>query len=312
MTTKILVTGANGFIGRHVLSSLINSEMKAELHAVRSPFGTYPENNINNCTWHTVDLTDSASVQSVMDRVKPTHLIHSAWITTHGVYWHSEENKLWLEASISLLDGFIRNGGHRFIQIGTCAEYDWSEGKLIEGITPETPATLYGHCKLAFHTALLDRIKRNLVSAATGRVFFAYGPYENPSRLVPSACRALIERKHTDFDCGSLWRDYMHVGDLANAIVCLTASTLNGAVNLGTGEPIRLSTILEHLGKISGNPEFLHLRDQPAISTNPPILIADTRRIRSTGWLPSIDLYDGLTDTYRWWNSKIDTNTRSN
>ena len=309
MNARVLVTGANGFIGRHVINAYLNSGTKAEIHAVRSPYGHLVSQSSTKCIWHTIDLLDSDAVNSLLFAIKPTHIIHAAWITTHGVYWTSEENKRWLEASIGLLDAFIRIGGRRFVQLGTCAEYDWSEGKLIEGITPEKPATYYGQCKLAFHQALLERIKQNMISAANGRVFFAYGPYENPSRLVPSVCRALIEEKRADFDCGSLWRDYMHVADLATAIVCLAASNLNGAVNLGTGEPIRLSTMLEQLGKISKRPELLHLRDQPAKSTNPPILIADTRRIRSIGWMPSIDIGDGLFDTYRWWHSRHCSNT---
>ena len=256
MNARVLVTGANGFIGRHVINAYLNSGTKAEIHAVRSPYGHLVSQSSNKCIWHTVDLLDSDAVNSLLFAIKPTHIIHAAWITTHGVYWTSEENKRWLEASIGLLDAFIRFGGRRFVQLGTCAEYDWSEGKLIEGITPEKPITYYGQCKLAFHQALLERIKQNMISAANGRVFFAYGPYENPSRLVPAVCRALIEEKRAVFDCGSLWRDYMHVADLATAIVCLAASNLNGAVNLGTGEPIRLSTMLEQLGKISERPDY--------------------------------------------------------
>lgn len=303
MKTRILVTGANGYIGKHVLSALLTSRTTAELHAIRSPFGKLIPETSENCNWHTVDLLDNAAVETILEIIRPTHIIHAAWVTTHGVYWDSDENYLWLEASVGLLDGFIRHGGHRFIQIGTCAEYDWSEGKLIEGITPEKPSTLYGRCKLAFHNVLLDRIKQGLVSAANGRVFFTYGPFENPARFVPSACSALLENKKIEFNCGSLWRDYMHVADLATSIVCLAGSNLNGAVNLGSGEPIRLSAMLEELGRISQRPDLLVFREQPENGTNPPILIADTRRIRGVGWMPTIDLHDGLSATYRWWQS---------
>lgn len=304
MKTKILVTGANGYIGRHVLSALITSNSAAELHAIRSPFGKLIPESIENCNWHTVDLLDTASVHSILKIIRPTHVIHAAWVTTHGIYWNSDENHLWLNASIGLLDEFIRNGGHRFIQIGTCAEYDWSAERLIEGFTLEKPSSLYGQCKLAFHNALLDRIEQGLVSAANGRVFFTYGPFENPARLVPSACRALIDGRRVEFDCGSLLRDYMHIVDLATSIVCLTKSTLNGAVNLGSGEPIRLFSMLEELGSISQRPDLLVLKNQqPESGTNPPTLIADTRRIRGIGWMPTIDLRDGLTATYRWWQS---------
>ena len=303
MKTRILVTGANGYIGKHVLSALLTSRTTAELHAIRSPFGKFITETSENCNWHTVDLLDNAAVETILEIIRPTHIIHAAWVTTHGVYWDSDENYLWLEASVGLLDGFIRHGGHRFIQIGTCAEYDWSEGKAIEGITPEKPSTLFGRCKLAFHNVLLDRIKQGLVSAANGRVFFTYGPFENPARLVPSACRALLENKKIEFNCGSLWRDYMHVADLATSIVCLAGSNLNGAVNLGSGEPIRLSAMLEELGRISQRPDLLAFREQTENGTNPPILIADTRRIRGVGWMPTIDLHDGLSATYRWWQS---------
>ena len=305
MKMRILVTGANGFIGRHVIAACHNSDIKAEIHAIRSPFGVPTDRASDKSIWHTIDLLDLDAVNRVLESVRPTHIIHAAWITTHGVYWTSAENKLWLEASIGLLDGFIRNGGYRFVQIGTCAEYEWSDGKLIEGITPEIPTSLYGQSKLAFHHVLLDRIKKNKVSAANGRVFYAYGPYENPSRLVPSACRALIAGNRIEFGCGSLWRDYMHVADLGTAIICLARSTMNGAVNLGTGEPVRLSMILELLGKISERPELLVLKEYSQDDSTPPILIADSRRIRSIGWTPSIDIIEGLTATYHWWKMQL-------
>lgn len=300
---RILVTGANGFLGRHVVSALINGKTEKEIHAVRSPYGADPRNLLGRYFWHTADLLDSSSTKLLLERVRPTHIIHLAWITTHGVYWNSAENYLWLEASIRLLDEFIRLGGQRFIQIGTCAEYDWSESTLIEGISPEQPSTLYGRCKLAFHHELLNRNEMGLISTANGRVFFAYGPFENPARLVPSACRAIIENKKIEFNNCSIWRDYMHVADLATSIVCLTDSTLNGSVNLASGEPIRLSAMLEELVCISQRGDLFVYKEQPENGNSPPILIADTRRIRSIGWTPSISLYEGLSNTYHWWQS---------
>ena len=140
---RVLVTGPNGFIGRHCLPFLLESGY--ELHGIVPQDGL--QLDLPNIQWHVVDLLNYAHIRSLMKKIKPSHLLHFAWYAKPGEYWTSTENLRWLQASLELLQAFKFYGGWRVLMAGTCAEYDWRYGYCAENITPLKPASLYGVCK---------------------------------------------------------------------------------------------------------------------------------------------------------------------
>ena len=110
--------------------------------------------------------------------------------------------------------------------------------------------------------------------------------------------------KAVDFGPLDLWRDYLHIDDLAKAITMLFESPLQGIVNLGSGEPIRQSTLIETLAALSSRHDLFNIGARPANVQEPPILFADTKIIRSLGWRPEIAREDGLVATLRWWRGQ--------
>jgi len=301
---RILVTGASGFIGRHLLGSLQATGNWPEIHAVCHS-AEWPRGQNGSVVWHAADLLHPPSLDGLIAQVKPTHLIHAAWVTDHGVFWTHPDNTCWYDASLTLADAFSRHGGRRFVNLGSVAEYDWRDGRMIEGKTREEPATPYGQAKLAFHRELTARAQKAGYSAATGRIFFTYGAHEKPGRFVPSACRALITGEPEAFGSGSQWRDFLHVTDLARAIEYLTRSPLEGAVNLGSGSPMRLSDMLYVLENLSTAKGVLLKGARPDAPDDPPILFADTKRLAEIGWQPIVSLEDGLSAALDWWRSYL-------
>lgn len=300
---RVLITGARGFIGRSVLRRLETCAHVAEIHAVRSSDAVPIQDTIRTI-WHTVDLLKPGAARAVCAAVRPTHILHAAWITTHNIYWESPENLEWLAASCDLLRAFESVGGQRFVQIGTAAEYDWSFGCMVEGITPERPNTLYGSAKKSFHDILQAASSKLNISAATGRVFFGYGPFENAGRLIPYACHRLSQGAPAEFSSGQAWRDFLYIEDLARAAEALLYSSVQGPVNLASGEPVRLATIIELLGAISGRPDLVRIGARPDRDGDPRMVLGDPTRIKSTGWQPTYSLREGLTLTYDWWKSQ--------
>lgn len=300
---RVLITGARGFIGRHVRELLESDPRVAETHAVRSSPGQ-AEASEAQTVWHTVDLTAAEAAHSLVETVRPTHIVNAAWVTKHSDYWESEDNIRWLAASCDLLHAFQMIGGERFVQIGTAAEYDWSYGCMVEGVTPERPTTLYGAAKKSFHDTLQMAALKSGFSAATGRIFFGYGAHENPARIIPYACQQIARGEAADFSSGSAWRDFLHVEDLAAAVVALLFSPLQGAVNLASGIPVQLAEIVTRLGEIAQRPDLIRLGVRPDRPGDPPMLVADVSRIVSTGWKPKRNLAGGLSHTYRWWRGR--------
>ena len=123
---KVLVTGANGFIGRQAIASLEGES--SEVHAVSSG----PVATVSKVAWHTADLLDLDQCSRLIEAVRPTHLLHLAWNAVPGVYWTTLDNLRWVQSSLQLLQAFIACGGERVIMSGTCAEYDWSHPLFIE------------------------------------------------------------------------------------------------------------------------------------------------------------------------------------
>ena len=303
-TPRILVTGGAGFVGRHLLTALKADGRWGEIHATHRPTSG-PISSIDGVYWHEADLLDEAVPDALIDHIKPSQIIHTAWVTDHGTFWNDPANTRWIDASLKLANAFIRKGGKRFVNLGSVAEYEWQNGRMIEGITPEQPATPYGAAKLAFHRALMEQGKRGNVSTATARVFFVYGPFEKPERLVPTACSAIIKGQPAAFGSLSQWRDFLHVTDLARGIVALTGSHLEGAVNIGSGGPIRLSLLLDMLEKLGGRSDVFQRGARKDPENDPPILFADGAKLAQTGWLPLVGYEEGLASALDHWRYRL-------
>lgn len=299
---RLLITGARGFIGRHCLMPAVDSGF--EVHALASSSQIPYDLGQADIKWHIANLLEGNAAQQVLGQIRPTHLLHTAWVTAHDTYWTSPENFRWLAAGTRLVEAFAANGGRRFVSVGSCAEYDWSYGYLSEGLSGENPSTLYGATKLAHHLMLQAAGRQLGFSTATGRIFFAYGPHENPKRIIPSACRQLRSGDEVQCSSGQFWRDFMHVSDVARGLVVLLNNDLEGACNICSGTPSLLADVVRTLGRISGNPDGIRFGSLPNRAGDPPMLVGDNALLRSIGWSQELSLEEGLHRTFMWWKER--------
>jgi nucleoside-diphosphate-sugar epimerase len=315
---RVLVTGATGFIGRNSVVPLLRrgyevhavtskgekqvSEEVGERQKAKGESPTPKTKNQNPVFWHQVDLLKADSLAALLAEVQPTHLLHFAWYAVPKEYWISLENFRWVRASLELLQAFVDNGGERAVFAGTCAEYDWNYGYCREGITPLNPATTYGRCKSAL-CALTDTFaKQTGLSASWGRIFFLYGPHEHPSRLVASVARSLCLGETARTSHGRQIRDFLHVEDVAEAFVALLESDVSGAVNIASGQPVALHEVITQIAALLGRPQLLDIGAITTSPNDPPLLVADTRRLaEEVGWTPHYTLTEGLHQTTDWW-----------
>lgn len=298
---KILVTGANGFVGRHCLPLL--TAKGYEVHAV---YSNKPDSQAGNVQWHEADLLDPSVVTRLMAEVQPTHLLHIAWFASPGVFWNSLTNLRWVRASLDLLETFALGGGQRVVMAGSCAEYDWKHGDLTEGLTPLTPATLYGASKHALQCILEQFAAQTGTSAAWGRLFFLYGPFEHPDRLVAYVVKSLLRGEPAHCSHGNQVRDFLYVEDAASAFVALLDSEVTGPVNIASGEARALKEIILKIADLLDGHSLIRLGSVQTPANEPERLVADVQRLRNeVGWSHQWGLEKGLNETISWWKTQI-------
>jgi nucleoside-diphosphate-sugar epimerase len=300
---KVLITGATGFIGRHCLPLLATRGY--EIHAVSSKALEKSQRNIH---WHKANLLDLTQISELLNIVKPTHLLHFAWYMEPKKCWNSIENFNWVQSSLCLLQSFILNGGYRAVIAGTCAEYDWKYGYCSEQITPLLPNTAYGICKHSLQLMLSAYSKETGLSSSWGRIFFIYGPYEHPERLVSSVINSLLLEKVAQCSHGNQIRDYLYVEDVADASVTLLESDVQGPVNIASGYPISIKKIVSQIGERLNKKDLIHFGAIPSAHDEAPLLVADMRRLTyEVKWNPKYDLDQGLDKTIDWWRNRINS-----
>ena len=294
---RLLLTGARGFVGRHVLAALPDG---LELHCVSRNTG-----DTENAIWHQVDLRDSKAIADLIREVQPTHLAHLAWNTEHGKFWHAQDNIAWREAGIEMTSVFAECGGRRLIIAGTGAEYtanaDSPIGELSNFLSP---ATLYGQAKRDLFLAASGIAAAHKVSFSWPRIFNAYGEGEPAGRLVPSIINAILRGEPAKCSSGIQQRDFVDTRDLGRAIAKLIFSEVEGPINLGSGQDATIGDIARLIGDLMGRSDLIALGALPDREGEPAVQVPDLKRMHDDlKYKPKINHKRGLQDAINWWRA---------
>lgn len=298
---RVLLTGANGFVGLPCVQALVRRGY--EVHAV-----SLGRHETEDATWHKANLLDAGARAELFDAIQPTHLLHLAWITTPGVYWTSTQNLEWVSASLDLLSLCEQHQVERVVMAGSCAEYRWDQARLQEAQTPLEPTTLYGTCKHALQLMLASWSEQTGIPSAWGRIFFLYGRYEHPNRLVSSVIRALLSGEEARCSSGEQIRDFMHNHDTADAFSALLDSSVRGPLNVTYGHAVAIKDVVMEIARQLDATDRVRLGALPSRPNDPPELSASVDRLRDdVGWTPAFTLEEGLADTIAWWKHNLET-----
>jgi dTDP-6-deoxy-L-talose 4-dehydrogenase (NAD+) len=296
--SRILITGSTGFIGSAVLRQALAAGHEVGVllrpgHAAPrtdSPASTFPASPAVTA------LTGSMAQPPWEDlrRFSPDTLIHCAWIATPGVYLESPENELHAQWSEALALGLVEQGLRQLVVLGTCIEYRMGSARLHETETPLEPTTPYARAKDQLRRRLVEQLADHPgVRMAWGRVFYPYGEGEHPARLCSSLISSLRRGDEVVLKTPESTKDYIHISDLAGAILRVAEAQMDGPVNLGTGSGVTVREIAERLATLLERTDRVRVAS-PAAPDPLGFIVANAGRLRKLGWEPKVTLESGL------------------
>jgi nucleoside-diphosphate-sugar epimerase len=298
---RILVTGASGFVGSHVVRALVTAGH--EVTALARPASSFwrSQDLGDRLTVVRSDMAASSPLLAPLEGWRPEVCIHLAWYAVPGVYLEARDNIDSLVLSLRLLEELAAVGCGHVVMTGSCAEYDTEVGILRED-GPVRPATLYAAAKLAANLIGAQRAAQVGIGFAWARLFYLYGPFEDERRLVPSLIQSLLDGKEFAATAGTQVRDYLHVEDVASAICALALQKVGGVYNVCSGEKTPVASLLTEVARIAGRPDLIRLGALPYRGWEPMFICGDNGRLKAaTGWAPRQALTEGLAGTVAWW-----------
>lgn len=295
---RILVTGGRGFIGRAVVHELQMCGYEVHTLGKSAAYADMP-----NLKHHTVDLLHLDDVTAFLQQYKFQNLIHLAWYMGPNTQF-ANENLPWVGATLHLAEQFRNNGGRKILACGSFFEYDSSFGYLREDTTPLFPGTLYGDTKACVFHALGSYCKNTGLIFTWTRLFSLYGPFERSTRFVPAVILSCLHNEPIRVSLCTKYQDYLHVADAAAAIVALWEDSIQGAVNVCSGTPIQLRTIVQKILDMMQSKQEVHWGTKPESFEN-AFVVGCPNRLTSTGWKQRYSLDDGLRATIAWWREQM-------
>jgi dTDP-6-deoxy-L-talose 4-dehydrogenase (NAD+) len=274
--SKILITGATGFIGRQLVHILSNLKKKHQLKLIirgnkkrKKQFLEYP--NIKN-----IIFTKDVFSEDVNWWKKQCNnidiVIHLAWFVEPGLYLESPKNIDCLIGSLNLAKGAYQAGVKRYVGIGTCFEYDLSEG-LLSIDTPLKPITMYANTKTALYLSLSRWFPDHGVEFAWCRLFYLYGEGEDSRRLTSYLRSRLKNGKLAKLTSGDKIRDFLDVAEAAKRIVKVAIGNQVGPINICSGDPITIRQYAEQIASEYGRLDLLQFVPSPNNLFDPPQIV---------------------------------------
>ncbi len=302
---RILVTGGAGFIGSHVVDAYLEAGHDvAVVDNLWSHGGGRRENVSPRARFYEVDVRDPA-LREVIERERPEAISHhaaqhSVKLSTDDPAFDAQVNVLGL---INLLTAAQTAGTRKVIFASSAATYGTVEQLPIDEDTPQRPESPYGITKMVGeHYLRYWQLERGLTYTAL-RYGNVYGPRQDPNGeagvVAIFARRFLTGQAITIFWDGEQTRDYVYVGDVAQANLLALDAADNERLCIGTGEETTVNTLYRGLVALTGFEAPITWKprrpgDPRANRFNP------ARAAELLGWRPQTSFDEGLRRTVDW------------
>jgi GDP-4-dehydro-6-deoxy-D-mannose reductase len=314
MSIDVLVTGAAGFAGSHLLDLL--STEGCEVAAWHRP-GGHPPRDLPHTRWQAIDLLDHAQVEDAIARLRPAVVYHCAGAAHVGRAWDASESTFAVNVrgTHHLLDALERAGVHARVLVPSSAlVYATADVALTES-HPLRPNSPYGLSKLA--QEMLARRTNGTLAVTIARPFNHVGPRQDPMFAASGFARRIADieqgRWAPEISVGNLdaRRDLTDVRDTVRAYRLIVERGQPGRpYNVCSGSALTMRDLLDMLLARARVPIPVHVDPARLRPNDAPLLLGDPSRLRDElGWTPRIPLEQTLDDLLDYWrrNPKVES-----
>jgi GDP-4-dehydro-6-deoxy-D-mannose reductase len=314
MPNVVLVTGAAGFAGSHLVESLARDlDAGATVVAWYRP-GGHPPVEIPRTRWEAIDLLDPAAVRRAIEHDQPDIVYHCAGAAHVGMSWGDKTVTFAtnVRGTHHLLEALrVRGRQTRVLIPGSAMVYRPAAEPLTED-HPLVPPSPYGLSKLA-QELLGVRASVGNISVAIGRAFNHIGPRQDPSFAASGFARQIAEieagRRGPEVIVGNLdaRRDTMDVRDTVRAYQTIAERGQAGRpYNVSTGHAVAIGEMLEMLNARARIPVRVRVDPTQLRPHDAPLVVGDSSRLRQElGWAPTIPLSQTLDDLLAYWRTAL-------
>lgn len=303
--SRVLVTGATGFIGANIVRRLLDlrAEVAVMLRSETNPWRIAEV--MGRLRVHKADVRDIDAVRVAFRFGQPEYVLHLAMPQGHPRNASDELDSLTTAVlgTAAVVEAAARHSCRRFVHFGSSLEYRQSSAPLAETAALE-PVTARGAHKVGATTICLQKAHAHDLPVVVLRPFSVYGPWEGQHRLVPTAIRASLEGAPFALTKRGFRRDFVYVDDVvaASLLALVTDGTDGEVVNVGSGSQYSNEELIQEVCDVVGASD-IKIRDDtyPASPSDTGCWVADISKANVLlGWKPEHDLRAGLSKTVAW------------
>ena len=298
-----LITGAAGFVGSCLTRRLV--KMGCKVHAFVPLEGDLwrIKDLLPSLSLHRGDITDETFIQNLITQISPSIIYHLA---VHGAYSSQGDAKRILMTNVlgtwNLLGALEKKSYKLFVNTGSSSEYGFKQKPMQENDLTE-PNSYYAVAKTAQTMLCQYTAKSQTKPIVTFRLFSVYGPYEEPSRLVPTIIRRCLQGEPLEMANPLTARDFIFVEDVVEAFLNVQGLLgLSGEIlNIGTGRQTTLKEIASTVLDVAGSSVDVHWHAIDDRCWDTSIWVGDVDNVQKIlGWQAKTSLRDGLNQTMEW------------
>jgi UDP-glucose 4-epimerase len=307
--TRVLVTGASGFLGSYVVRRLVDEG--AEVFGVSSSVSSStPERLVGvagKIRLLEANMRDASSLAHVVQSARPELVIHQAAFTHVGKSFSRIDENIQtnIQGTVNLL--LALDGAYeRFVYIGSGDVYGDAPVPFTED-GPVQPASPYAVSKYAAERFCRMFHKAYGWPIVCLRPFNVYGPQQSPDRIIPELILSALNGRDLEMTEGTQTREFIYVDDVVDVFVrSLTQPGIEGEViNVSRGEEVSIRHLAETVLTLMGNPVQALFGALPYRPTEIWRMFGDNTKARELlDWTPTTSLTDGLNRTIDWYRTQ--------